>query len=44
MLTCNGNQALEIIEIYETNTEKQIRVSRGTHNSEQYKLLDDKVT
>ena len=44
MLTRNGNQALEITEIYETNAEKQIRVFRGIHNSEQDKQLDDKVT
>ena len=44
MLTRNGNQALEFIEIYETNAKKQMGVFRGIHNSEQDISLDDKVT
>ena len=45
MLTRNGNQALEFIEIYETNAKKKkMGVFRGIHNSEQDKSLDDKVT
>ena len=46
MLTRNGNQALEFVEIYETNAKKKKKmgVFRGIHNSEQDKSLDDKVT
>ena len=46
MLTRNGYQALEFIEIYETNAKKKKKmgVFRGIHNSEQDKSLDDKVT
>ena len=48
MLTRNGNQALEFIEIYETNAKKKKKkkmgVFRGIHNSEQDKSLHDKVT